>query len=246
MTDAAGHPNAALTTQDTAGSRFYLRLSAWMWALAIGGFGPGLVEQLADGSWTSMPVVVHLHAIVYFGWLALYSYQVSLPAAGQTGRHRQLGKFLVGYAGLMIVMGVTVMMVRFADRVAEGQAELASAILIHPLTDMLVFPVLFGLAVHYRTVPTAHKRLMVVATTMLLIAAVGRMKFLGDPPSVLVYDVVWLSPIWIAMIRDVVVHRRLHPAYATSLLALSILPLRTLLVSTGPYQSLTHWLSGVF
>ena len=38
---------------------------------------------------------------------------------------------------------------------------------------------------------------------------------------------------------------RLHAAYAVSLLALSILPLRTLLVSTRPYQSLTHWLAGV-
>jgi hypothetical protein len=216
-----------------------------MWALAVVGFGPGLVAQLSEGGWASISPAVHAHALVYFGWLALFSYQVSLPASGRTDRHRQLGKYLVGYAGLMIVMGVTVMLVRFAERVTAGQTDLASAMLIHPLTDMMVFPVLFGLAVHYRKLPSVHKRLMVVATTMLLIAAVGRMKFLGDPPGLVVYDLVWLSPIWIAMIRDAVVHRKLHPAYAVSLLALSLLPLRVMLVSTAPYQSFATWLSGL-
>ena len=70
-----------------------------MWVLAIGGFGPGLVSQLSAGGWSSIPLVVHAHAIVYFGWLALFSYQVSLSAAGRTDRHRRLGKYLVGYAG---------------------------------------------------------------------------------------------------------------------------------------------------
>jgi hypothetical protein len=216
-----------------------------MWVLAIGGFGPRLVAQLSAGSWSSMPLVVHAHAVVYFGWLALYSSQVSLPATGRTNRHRQLGKYLVGYAGLMIVMGVTVMLARFAERIAAGQQELAASVLVNPLTDMLVFPVLFGLAVHFRTVPSAHKRLMVVATTMLLIAAVGRMQFLGAPPGVFIYDLVWLSPIWIAMIRDLLIHRSVHPAYAVSLLALSVLPLRSLLVPTGPYQSFANWLAGI-
>jgi hypothetical protein len=55
--------------------------------------------------------------------------------------------------------------------------------MLPPLIDMLVFPVLFRVAYRFRNRPETHKRLMVVATTLLLVAAVGRMSFLGRPPA---------------------------------------------------------------
>lgn len=227
-----------------AGGRFYLYLSGWMWLMAIVGFGPGYVSALLDGSWTrSIPV--HLHAAVYVGWLGLFTWQVSLPARGQLVEHRRLGRYLVGYAVAMIAVGLVVTFSRFADRVAADQLELAQQMLIHPLSDMVIFPVLFALAIGYRRSPTVHKRLMVVATTFLLVAAVGRMAFLGRPAHPLVYDLVWLSPIWIAMVRDVLIHRRLHPAYAVGLLALGLVPYRSLLVETSPYQDFTVWLAAL-
>lgn len=223
-------------------SRFYLYLSIWMCVIAVAGFGPGYVSSLTDGTWIrSIPV--HMHAIVYVGWLAIFTYQASLPAAGQLARHRALGRQFVIYAILMVVIGLTVTFSRFGDFVEAGRLDTAREALIHPLSDMLIFPVLFSLAVHYRHTPGTHKRMMVVATTMLLVAAVGRMQFLGSPPHPLVYDLVWLSPIWIAMLRDLVIERRLHPAYLVSLLALSVVPYRYLLVNTEPYRSFTAWLA---
>jgi hypothetical protein len=225
-------------------SRFYLYLSLWMWVLAIVGFGPGYVSALVEGTWIrSIPV--HLHAVVYVGWLALFTYQVALPSGGQLARHRRLGMALVTYAALMIVVGLVVTFSRFADRVAADEFVVAQHSLIHPLSDMFIFPLLFGLAVYFRKFPATHKRLMVVATTFLLVAAVGRMSFLGDPPPTLVYDLVWLSPIWIAMVRDAIVSRMIHPAYAIGLLALAFVPLRTAVVETSPYQDFTHWLAAV-
>lgn len=227
-----------------AGNRFYLYLSLWMWGLAIVGFGPGYVSALVEGVWIRS-VPVHVHAVVYVGWLALFTYQVSLPAAGQVARHRRLGAILAGYAGLMIVVGLIVTFSRFADRVVAGELAEAQFSLIHPLSDMVIFPVLFGLALYFRKSAETHKRLMVVATTFLLIAAVGRMSFLGTPPATLVYDLVWLSPIWLAMIRDAVVLRIVHPAYAVSLAFLALVPFRTALVETAPYQDFTLWLAGI-
>jgi hypothetical protein len=87
--------------------------------------------------------------------------------------------------------------------------------------------------------------MMVVATTFLLVAAVGRMSFLGSPPGVLVYDIVWLSPIWIGMLRDAVVERTLYPAYGFSLLALGFMPFRMLIVDTGGWRAFTDWLARV-
>ncbi|MDH5311632.1 MAG: hypothetical protein OEY08_16905 [Gammaproteobacteria bacterium] len=223
-------------------STFYLYLSLWMWALAIAGFGPGYLSSLVGGTWIRS-VPVHVHAAVYVGWLAAFTYQANLPAAGRLDQHRRLGRQLVIYAVLMVVIGLTVTFSRFADFVEAGQLDTARAALIHPLSDMLIFPVLFVLAVRYRRSPETHKRLMVVATTMLLVAAVGRMTFLGNPPDPLVYDLVWLSPVWIAMLRDAVVYRSVHPAYAVPILTLSVVPYRYLLVDTRPYMAFTAWLA---
>ena len=230
------------STSDRTQSGFYLYLSLWMWVLAIVGFGPGYGSALVDGSWTrSIPV--HLHAVIYVGWLALYTYQVSLPARARLARHRRLGQMLVGYAGLMIVVGLVVTFSRFADRVAANELVAAQQALIHPLSDMFIFPVLFGLAVYFRRSPETHKRLMVMATTYLLVAAVGRMSFL--PSNNLIYDFVWLSPIWFAMIPDAFVYRILHPTYAIGLLALGVVPYRGTFVDTPVYQDLTRWLASV-
>lgn len=53
----------------------------------------------------------------------------------------------------------------------------------------------------YRHRPEIHKRCMLVATTILLVAAVGRMQFLGTPPNALQL-LVWPLPVYMAMLYD--------------------------------------------
>lgn len=240
--EATAGPISSSGSATRSGARFYVLLSIWMWTMAIAGFGPAYVSALINGEWIRS-IAVHVHAIVYVVWLGLFTYQVNLPPSGNIAKHRRLGVFLVGYAILMIVVGLIVTFSRFADRVGADQLAAAQAAFIHPLSDMLIFPVVFALAVYYRRSPDTHKRLMVVATTVLLIAAVGRMSFLGSPLHPLIYDFVWLSPIWIAMLRDVVMYRLLHPVYVSSLLLLAAVPYRYLLVETQQYQGLTIWLA---
>ncbi|NIP13322.1 MAG: hypothetical protein GWM88_00710 [Pseudomonadales bacterium] len=230
------------TAELSAPRSFYLWLSLWMWAIAITGFGPGAVSGLLGGTFVDS-LAVHVHAVVYIAWLALFSYQASLPARGRVDLHRKLGRCMAAYAVVMIAVGLHVTFSRFADRVAAGDVEMARTMMLPPFSDMFVFPVLFWLAYRFRHRPETHKRLMVVATTFLLVAAVGRMSFLGAPPAVLIYDAVWLSPIWIAMLRDAIVERRLHPAYGFSLLLLSFMPLRMLIVDTEGWRGFTDWLA---
>jgi len=160
-------------------------------------------------------------------------------------KHKRLGMVLVGDAGLMVLVGLTVAFSRFADRVAADEFVAAQHALIHPLSDMVIFPVVFGLVVYFRHSPGIHQRLMSVATTFLLVAAVGRMSFPGNPPNTLIYDFVWLSPISLAMARDAFVNRIVHPAYAIGLIALGLVPLRTAIVETSPYQDFTGGLAAL-
>ena len=101
-----------------------------------------------------------------------------------------------------------------------GEVAAAQAQLLGPLLDMLVFAPVFAAAVYYRRKPELHKRLMVVATTSLLIAAAGRMQFLGEPRNLLLLHLIWTAPILLAMAHDFWRQRRVHPVYVLGLVVL--------------------------
>jgi hypothetical protein len=73
---------------------------------------------------------------------------------------------------------------------------------------MLVFSILFGLAVRYRARPGVHTRLMVLTGTMLLIEAASLMMINGIIESPLVTIGIWLSPVAIAIAHDAWYQRR--------------------------------------
>ncbi len=68
--------------------RFFFKMACTMAVLIVAGFG----FQLGAGrSSFSVPLVYHLHAFIYFGWVALFVLQSGLAAAGNLALHRQLG-----------------------------------------------------------------------------------------------------------------------------------------------------------
>jgi hypothetical protein len=177
---------------------FYLAICALVAVIVIGGFGPGYVGAIVGGVGT--PLILHFHGAVFFGWIALFTTQALLPAFGRVDLHKKLGNFGIGYAIFLIAVGLLTTINRVLFYFNSGQEAMAKAFLIGPLSDMLIFPVFFAAAIAYRHKPEVHKRLMLVATVMLSIAAVGRMDFL--PQSYFALIAVWLSPIYLAMAYD--------------------------------------------
>ncbi len=99
--------------------------------------------------------------------------QTSLVAAGRVDLHRRLGMAGFLLACLMVILGVlaaTDSLVRAAGPAGRD----AQFFYIVPLTDMLIFAVLIFFAIRARRNPQAHKRLILVATIGLLIAAIAR------------------------------------------------------------------------
>jgi hypothetical protein len=94
---------------------------------------------------------------------------------------------------------------------------------------MVSFAVWFGAAIWYRARPEVHKRLMVVATVALLVAALARWTFVG---SGLARAGIWLSPIFIGMVHDWITRRRIHPVYAIGSIALFLFALRLLVAGS--------------
>ena len=178
----------------------YVGLSVLVTVIAFVGFWPTYFGPLVSGTVEKLPVI-HVHAAVYVGWLAIFIAQAAFASARRMDLHIRLGNFAIGYGVLVIVIGVTVAVSMFAVRVREGNLADAQARLAAPLSDMVLFAPLFAAAISLRRKPEVHKRLMIVATTLLLVAAVGRMTFIGAPWLLLL---VWCSPILLGAAYDVV------------------------------------------
>src|SRR5262245_15140605 len=202
----------------TATHRFYAGIALLAAFIALTGFWPTYFGRLLEGT-ADHPSVIHVHAAVFSGWLALFAAQIGFAATGQLALHKRLGTIGIWYGVAIIVVGVFTAFSQFADRVEAGRLEEAQTRLLAPLTDMIVFPIFFGAAVLYRHKPELHKRLMLVATTTLLVAASLRMGFLPRPMRLMV----WFSPILFGMGYDLIKRRSIHPVYIIGLAALYVL-----------------------
>jgi hypothetical protein len=223
---------------------FYFYLSLWMCVIVALGFVPGFFLPRPDPTVLQNPVV-HLHALVYVGWLALVAYQMRLPSQGRVADHRRVGRWLVYYAVLLVIMGLWVTISRFVDRIEMGDVLAARIQMWPPFSDMLVFPILFSLALAYRKQAELHKRLMVLACCMLTIPGAARMFFIGNPPNILAMELIFLSPVYIAILRDWLVERRVYSVYVIGIIVLALMPMRMVAVDWPVWQAFTDWLASV-
>ena len=115
----------------------------------------------------AQPLLIHVHATVFVGWLLLFLAQAALAAAGRVSWHLRLGRIGIAYAGLVIVVGSFTGISRSAERLTAGRDP--AGLLFVAFADIAVFSGFFAAAIALRRKPQIHKRLMMVAATMLLV-----------------------------------------------------------------------------
>jgi len=156
--------------------------------------GIGAEERCAAGvarhfaqSQPAYPLIVHIHAAVFVGWLVLLTTQVLLIRAGQVRLHRTLGVAGIVTAGLMIVLGpATALLVQHLQL---GTPRSDPAFLSVQLSDILAFAVLIIPAFVYRNQPATHKRLILLAT--LYISDAGFSRWFGGTAQAAWGDGFW-------------------------------------------------------
>lgn len=147
----------------------------------------------------------------------------------------------------MIAMGLAVALERFGHELrVNGDLPTAQRKLFGPVRDILVFAPLLAAGWIYRRRPEVHKRIMLVATNVLLVAAVGRMLFLGRPVPEPLFLLVWPLPIYIAMAHDYLTKRLIHPAYVIGLAAMLAMRLVLPLRGSQTWLALTGWLATLY
>jgi hypothetical protein len=223
--------------------RFYIGISLLLGLFAVTGFWATYFGPLVRGT-IEQPLLIHVHATVFVGWLALFLTQASLAAMGHVSWHLQLGRIGIGYGFVLIAVGLFTTVMRSAGQFAAG--ENGARLLYVASLDMVLFSIFFGAAVGYRRTPELHKRLMLVAATVLLVAAVGRMPFLRiGPLSIHFRLLVWSLPILLAIVYDFRNRLRFHPVYACGLGALIVRIYSVPLSQTEAWSAFARWATGL-
>jgi hypothetical protein len=197
---------------------FFLLMVALIWLGILMGFIPDVIRHVRTHE-AAYPLVVHIHGVTFLAWLCLLTVQVLLIRAGNTDLHRMLGIAIACFAVVMVVIGVAAAVV--ANRARFGTPGNDPAFLSILLADLLSFTVLVSAAVALRNIPSAHKRLMILAT--ICIANAGFFRWWGNALERLFGDGYW--SLWAQLflgdvlliavlgIYDLVTRRRLHPVY---------------------------------
>jgi hypothetical protein len=209
-------------------SKFYVTMAAIFVAIAFGGFFETYWLQIARGTFTGSPMT-HLHGLLFSLWTLFFLSQALLVANGKIKKHRAWGLFGISLATAMLFTGMAVAIEGLQDRLDAGYGDAARAFTIVPVTAVLMFAGFVAAAVINLKRPEWHKRLMLLATTALLQAAMARFFFLaatgGGPglrpglvaplPISRTMVPVFLVELLIvaAMVHDWRSYGRVHPAY---------------------------------
>ena len=184
--------------------------------------------------------IVRLHAALFTTWVLLFIVQTSLVARHRVAVHRRLGVAVGTLAGLMIVVGTaTALQLALSGGAPPGVDPLV--FLAVPLGDMVVFASLVTAALGLRRNKEAHKRLMLLAYTAILAAAVARFPGVLPLGPLWFFGLTFLPVLALGVTYDLVTRRRIHPAYlwGGALLIVSV-PVRLMISTTQGWRWLAE------
>lgn len=204
-------PRAGTRSAEQLERRFFFVMALAMAATIVAGFS---LNVAMGRSTFASPPVVHAHGIVFMGWVALYLAQAFTIASGRRAIHVRLGKAAYVWIPVMVLAG-SVIIVRSA-RVHGGPFVFAlNEFLISNLALLLCFAALALWSLRIRRHNGWHRRLMLVAMTILTGPGLGRLL-----PMPLMIPYAWtisflatLIFIAVAMVYDRRRRGQVHPAY---------------------------------
>lgn len=211
----------------------YVIMAVFLTTVVLVGFVPDSlmkIEAVRAGQRPPFPLAMHVHAVLMGSWMLLLLAQTTLMATGRRDMHMQLGVVGMILAPALVVAGLILVptnlraFVAFAEGApAEARAQIDG--FLHFMTNIALIQLRIGvcflllvyLALRARKRDSElHKRLMILATTVPLPAALDRMTFLPHtlPESPLTADLWPLLCIAPMFLWDLYRQKKVHRAYA--------------------------------
>ncbi|HEY8519708.1 MAG TPA: hypothetical protein VIN61_06485 [Gammaproteobacteria bacterium] len=227
-------PRAAV---QSAARSIYVFMAVLFIVVAAVGFAPRSIAILT-GARPVPPLLIHVHAALMAAWLLLLLAQTCLMAVGRARLHRTLGVASFALAPAMFLAMIALIAVNYLGLAAAASAPGAQMPMLMASRAVAFFffvmgraALLFGVfylwaVLSRRSAPETHKRMMVLATFVVIDAALGRMTWLPGSAQgnwmaadygydgVHLYHLLLLAP---ALIHDLVRFGRVHSAYLIGL-----------------------------
>lgn len=215
----APRPVAPFAPQRSSDRNFFLALLALTWAGIIGGFGLDMADHIRHPAY-AYPLIVHLHALLFVGWLVLLTTQMMLVRGKRLDLHRRLGLAAAWLIPVMVVVALATAWT-VQRQVALLPIPQDPQFISINLTDMLGFATLAGAGIALRGDPSAHKRLMLLSTFYLSTAGFARLWLFTIGPAgtdhfwgfFIAFNLGGNIALVLLGVYDLMTRGRLHPAY---------------------------------
>jgi len=192
--------------------------------------------------------LLHLHGLVFTGWLALFVVQTRLIAANRVDLHMKLGIAGVVLAACVVAIGLATAFHAAAGQQLRPGGLTPTQFVAVPLTSIVLFTAFVGLAVALRRRAGLHKRFMVMAMISILGPAVGRLlgllearefAYLAQPATAAAF-VTW------CLVQDWRRNHVIHPVYVIGgLVIVASWPLRLMVAGSEWWQPFGEWAARV-
>ncbi len=188
--------------------------------------------------------IVHLHAFIMSAWVVYFVVQVALIRTKNVKLHMTMGMAGIALAVLVIAVGLATgynsQIVRHAAPPGANPREF----FIIPITDMVLFAILFAGAIYYRKRPAQHKSLMILTAVNFMPAAISRLPFIPPELSILAAFGIANGLGLVFLLWHSWIHKKFNWIFAAGLTMLVVsLPLRIMIAKTDLWHGFTAWLA---
>ncbi len=203
-------PHAALPDSESAERLFFVCMAGALATTVVLGFGSFAFFGMSS---FQSPWWVHLHALSFMAWIALYITQNVLVYRNALSQHRRLGQIGAMLAAWMVLLGLV--LTPFTLTVGRLPPVFTGAFfLMLDWVNIVCFATLVFAALHQRRRTDWHRRLMFCATVCVISPAVGRLQLvMMNEMNLWVVVGALLVFVAIGMLADVKRYGRIHPAY---------------------------------
>jgi len=235
---------------------FFPGMAMLMLATSIAGFAPGILDMA--GRHEPVSALAAIHGIIFLVWLLLFLVQSLLARSAPVIWHRRLGIASLFVLLVMVPIGyatAVAMVQRGSDLSGDqhvgfsayGPSLDAQTASVFNLLDLGFFALLAAGAFWFRTRLAIHKRLMLFANIQLMGASVTHL--LGHTGLLSGGTVIgsFSAFLLVAVARDWVVDRRIHPLTAAlAIISFVSLPMEASVISPSAiWHHLVDKLAGV-
>lgn len=160
---------------------FYFKMGLLLITLVIVGFGSAMFN--AGKSPLELPLLFHIHALVYIAWFMLFIIQTKLISKHNYNLHKNLGYSSILLVISMLVTAFFMSAVSYSRGTSPIPNTTLEQFMSFPLLDLSGLIIFYLLGVFNRSKANIHKHCMLITSIAIMDPAIARLAMsIGAPP----------------------------------------------------------------